>query len=474
MIGQRLGNSVENGRDHYQIKSLLGKQIGRRTFLAEDRQTGELVVVKLVLFGPDFTWDDLKLFQREAQTIQALEHPAIPKYLDSFDVETVLGRGFALVQTYIEAKSLREWVSGGHTFSEVDLRAIATHLLNILSYLHQRQPPVIHRDIKPSNILLATQDPSAENSLYLVDFGSVQTAPSSGTMTVVGTYGYMPPEQFGGRAQPASDLYSLGATLIYLITGQHPAELTQDNLQIAFTPPEHLSRSFIKWMEQLTNADLSRRTISAQKALQQLTEPVNFAPVPPGHFHQASNLPFQSAHKDLEVFSTPQELEIRFSPLRLKDSTSISSPDSFLLDLFKIVVFIVGLSIGGWFFLSIALVIWLKAFFETPKKSKLPHQKTAHLKLWALGEGALIMNLSTTTEQNGYVERVEHCPNWPVKIIKSTKLGDTVIFECAHRDRLQYKAVSISGDSEDVQWLFKMIGQWKEASVADRERKVSS
>ncbi|WP_339379761.1 MULTISPECIES: hypothetical protein [Okeania] len=64
-----------------------------------------MVVVKLLLFSPDFTWEQLKLFEREAEVLKFIEHPAIPQYLDYFDVEMGLGKGFALVQTYIEAKS---------------------------------------------------------------------------------------------------------------------------------------------------------------------------------------------------------------------------------------------------------------------------------------------------------------------------------------------------------------------------------
>ena len=82
--------------------------------------------------------------------------------------------------------------------------------------------------------------------VYLVDFGSVQTvlAAEGGTRTVVGTYGYMPPEQFGGRTVPASDLYSLGATLIYLVTGTHPADLPQKDFRIQFEHLTKLSPSF--------------------------------------------------------------------------------------------------------------------------------------------------------------------------------------------------------------------------------------
>ncbi|MGB3534227.1 MAG: protein kinase [Microcoleaceae cyanobacterium] len=87
-----------------------------------------------------------------------------------------------------------------------------------MQYLHSHLHPVIHRDIKPSNILLTDRSGNSPGTVYLVDFGSVKTVIQSGTITIVGTYGYMPTEQFGGKTTPASDLYSLGATLIYLIT----------------------------------------------------------------------------------------------------------------------------------------------------------------------------------------------------------------------------------------------------------------
>lgn len=109
------------------------------------------------------------------------------------------------------------------------MQELTKALLEILIYLHDRHPAVIHRDLKPSNILLGDRTGNSIGQVYLADFGSVQTlaAKEDRTITVVGTYGYMPPEQFGGRTVPASDIYSLGATLIGLLTGTHPADLPQ-------------------------------------------------------------------------------------------------------------------------------------------------------------------------------------------------------------------------------------------------------
>lgn len=256
---------VLNGR--YQIQQQLGEGAVRRTFLAQDTQTQDLVVVKLLTFSHSFTWDDLKLFEREAETLKHLSHPAIPSYLDYFDLDSPLGKGFALVQSYVKGKSLQELLKAGRTFSETQTIQIAKDVLGILVYLHNRQPLVIHRDIKPSNILL-----DQDNRVYLVDFGSVQNrvAKQGSTITVVGTYGYMPPEQFGGRTVPASDLYALGATLINLITGQQPADLPQQESRIFFEQSVNLNPKFSDWLKWMTEPNVDLRIDSANKALQAL------------------------------------------------------------------------------------------------------------------------------------------------------------------------------------------------------------
>lgn len=268
MANQELGEILG---DRYQIKQQLGRKAGRRTLLAQDLQTQELVVVKLLSFNDEFEWNDLKLFEREAETLKAISHPAIPCYLDYFELDLLNSKGFALVQSYIAAKSLEEQIKSGRSFSEIEVKQLAKAILEILTYLHGRQPPVIHRDIKPSNILLTNRSGNSVGQVYLVDFGSVQIATKrSSTMTVVGTYGYMPPEQFGGRANSSSDLYSLGATLIYLVTGQHPADLPQTDLRIEFEKAAKISFGFTNWLKKMTEPILSRRFASAESALQAL------------------------------------------------------------------------------------------------------------------------------------------------------------------------------------------------------------
>ncbi len=259
----------------YSCQSQLGKKPGRYTYLALDEETQNLVVIKLLKLDSDFEWDSLKLFEREAQILQNLSHPAIPQYLDFFDIDSPETKGFALVQSYIDAKSLEEQVKNGRTFSEAELKEIAENLLNILIYLHNRNPSVIHRDVKPSNILLTNRSGNSVGEVYLVDFGSVQniTVVENGTLTVVGTYGYMSPEHFGGRAVPTSDLYSLGATLIYLATGIHPADLPQKDLQIQFEDKTQLSQDFTQWLKKVLEPSQEKRFNSAKVALEALNNP---------------------------------------------------------------------------------------------------------------------------------------------------------------------------------------------------------
>ncbi len=292
-------NQILNER--YQIQQELGRQTGRRTFLAEDLQIQQQVVVKLLLLGQDFDWQDLKLFKREAETLKALNYSNIPRYLDYFELDYSDDKSFGLVQTYVDGKTLEEYLQAGRTFSEAEVKQLAISLLEILTYLHQHEPPIIHRDIKPSNIIL-TEIP------YLVDFGSVQAiaATNAGTITVVGTYGYMPPEQFGGRCIAASDLYSLGATLIYLITGLHPTELPQKDLQIQFRQAANCSEEFADWLEWMTEPSLNQRFKSTQEAIEALENPVPRK--------KANSLLKQPPDSEIQLHKTADNLEIVIPP----------------------------------------------------------------------------------------------------------------------------------------------------------------
>jgi serine/threonine protein kinase len=271
MAGQILG-------DRYQVERQIGKQTGRWTLLARDLQTQEQVVLKLLFVDEQLEWDDLKLFEREVEILQSLSHPSIPRYLGYFEHDLPNSRALVLIQAYVQGKSLEQCLQQGRLFNEVEAKQLATALLGVLTYLHNRSTPIIHRDIKPSNILLANRQ------LYLVDFGSVKriTTSDSTSFTIVGTYGYMPPEQFSGRAVAASDLYSLGGTLLALVTGTHPSSLPRRGTRIDFGQITTITPEFADWLSWLYEPGLDRRVKTAQEALQALTQgrPAAATPTP--------------------------------------------------------------------------------------------------------------------------------------------------------------------------------------------------
>jgi Protein kinase domain/Ankyrin repeats (3 copies) len=224
-------------------------------------------------------WKAIDLFEREAQILSQLDHPAIPKYIDYFTIDTPTDRNFYIVQELAPGKTLSDWSESGWRCTEAEVKDIASQILKILSYLHNFTPPVIHRDLKPSNILR-----TATGQISLVDFGAVRQAYHDTFMrgsTVVGTFGYMAPEQFRSQALPATDLYGLGATILALLTNRSPAELTQSNLKLSFRNKIQVSPAFADWLEQMLEPDPVDRFDSATTALAALKNPKSLAPKRP-------------------------------------------------------------------------------------------------------------------------------------------------------------------------------------------------
>ncbi|WP_313707919.1 serine/threonine protein kinase [Planktothrix agardhii] len=301
--------------NRYEICQQLSKKAARQTFLAKDLHTQQLVIIKTLQLGQEFQWDDLKLFEREAKTLQNLNHPGIPKYLDYFESEIDNIKSFFLIQTYIDAPSLETVIRNGRKFSEVEVIELAESFLNILTYLHEQIPPIIHRDIKPSNILLTNRSGNSIGNLYLVDFGSVQTVASkdSGTITIVGSYGYMPFEQFSGQTTIASDLYSFGMTLIYLMTGVHPAELSQVNGRVQFKNIA-INNKLIRWLEKMTHPFADQRFDSAKVAIAELKSKNE------SHSDDSHLRPVGSKVK---LYRDQNKLEIVFEKKRKKQITTV-------------------------------------------------------------------------------------------------------------------------------------------------------
>lgn len=261
----------------YQVLKVLGRnsQGGRITYLARRIATQTNLVLKQFQFAlAESDWSGFKAYEREIEVLRSLDHPGIPHYLDSFETPT----GFCMVQEYKPAQPL----ASPRSFDPTQIKQIALAILEILVYLQNRVPPVIHRDLKPENILID------ENlNVFLVDFGFARIGGNNLAMSTVvaGTPGFMPPEQLlNQRLTPASDLYSLGATLICLIAGLPSSELANlvdsGSFQIQFQPLiPPLSPPFIDWLNTLVQPDPKNRFATADIALNVL-KPLDLVPSP--------------------------------------------------------------------------------------------------------------------------------------------------------------------------------------------------
>jgi serine/threonine protein kinase len=262
--------------DRYEVVSVIGQGSSARTLLCADLREGRRVVVKELHFAHLSDWKHLDLFEREAKVLARLEHPGIPRVFDYFQ-----GQGesptYYIVQELIEGRSLLERMESGPMLGQEQIRQIAIGLLDVLEYLHGRAPPIVHRDIKPSNVLVRP-----DGTPVLIDFGGVRAAwqPADGSgVTVVGTFGYMAPEQFSGQAGPASDLYSLGATLLHLVTGHHPSAFPFDSGRIEVPDDLPTDRAVANLIEALLRPAPRDRPASARAARDLLADP---APRKPG------------------------------------------------------------------------------------------------------------------------------------------------------------------------------------------------
>jgi serine/threonine protein kinase len=251
----------------YQVICELGRnqEGGRITYLAEHLTSQTKVVIKeFNVANITADWSGLKAYEREIAILQKLNHPRIPSYLGSFETES----SFCLIQEYKNAPSL----GLKRDFQLEDIKKIALSILEILVYLQQQDLPIIHRDIKPENILVDEQ-----LNAYLVDFGlaKLQDTKMDVSTLIAGTLGFMPPEeQFGHKLTKASDLYSLGATLICLLTKTRSVEirkLIDDKYRFNFQKFSlQVSPGFSAWLRKMVERNSKRRYANAAKALQAL------------------------------------------------------------------------------------------------------------------------------------------------------------------------------------------------------------
>ncbi|MCF4968730.1 serine/threonine-protein kinase [Nostoc sp. CMAA1605] len=265
-------------RDRYLVLKPLGQGGFGATFLARDEilpGAPSCVIKQLRPSGtsPQVLQMARELFEREAKTLGTIgNHPQIPRLLDYFEAQ----EHFYLVQEYISGSTLQQEVKLNGTFSEAGVKQFLSEILPLLQYIHDQK--VIHRDIKPANLIRRSQD----SRMVLIDFGAVKnqvtqaTTNQSGhtalTAYAIGTPGFAPPEQMAMRPVYASDIYALGVTCVYLLTGKTPKDM-EYNPSTGEVMWEHLvqiSDHMIHVLRKMLEVSVRSRYHSAKEVLKAL------------------------------------------------------------------------------------------------------------------------------------------------------------------------------------------------------------
>ena len=217
-------------------------------YLARTSDGRKVILKELVLHKADeeSVKKAKELFQRESSLLVKLHHPQIARVYDHF-VEN--GRDY-LVLDYIPGQSLRQLVEAEGPRLEDKVLEWAQAIAGILLYLHGQNPPIIHRDLTPENLVLGE-----DNLIHLIDFGAANEFAATATGTLIGKQAYIPPEQFRGKPQPASDIYALGATMYYLLTGQDPEALSSSNPALVNSSVSVQTGEFVAMLTAVAVAD---------------------------------------------------------------------------------------------------------------------------------------------------------------------------------------------------------------------------
>ena len=245
----------------YHFDGLLGRG-GIGSVYSATGPGGQRVAVKVVALSQGADWRTFDLFEKSSQMLQSLSHNGLPKTYGFAKSEE--GKLF-LFRECFDGGTLQERIQQGVSLEPHNVRILFDKLLQILHYLHGRVPPIYHRDIKPSNIMFRSQmswDP------VFVDFDTVTFDAQRTGNTIIGTPGYTAPEQFAGMISPASDLYSLGATMLYVATHVEPDALPKQNgrFQVSHLL-KNAEESTQRLITQLIEPERQSRPQSAQEAL---------------------------------------------------------------------------------------------------------------------------------------------------------------------------------------------------------------
>lgn len=244
----------------YAVRRLVARTPHSRVYEVE--RDGATLALKELLFSQVPDAASLDAFERECQLLEALEHPRIPRFVESFSEGEGVQLRLYLVQEFVTGESVLDWVKGKRV-PEQRAVELGLQVLETLAFLHERVPPVIHRDVKPANLI-----ERGPGDIVLVDFGAARALAHGAThgATLVGTFGYMPLEQLGGSVDASSDVYALGATLMHLLSGKSPAELFQPDVGLDVRRHVQASPALVKLLQEMTARDPRRRIRSAREA----------------------------------------------------------------------------------------------------------------------------------------------------------------------------------------------------------------
>lgn len=217
------GQTLAAGR--YLVKSKLASGGQGHAYLCYDQTTQEEVVVKAYLL-PVYQGKHLKdlaiqQLEAESMVLQRINHPQIVQFVDWFSTSSCA----FLVLKRITGKNLRQSQSATGRTSLVLAQNLTLQMCEILRYLHSSSPPIIHRDFTPDNLII-----DGQQKLTLIDFTIAEPSGAVSGLPPAGKPAYMPPEQFRGETCVQSDIYALGGTLQFLLTGCDPVALEQTNL----------------------------------------------------------------------------------------------------------------------------------------------------------------------------------------------------------------------------------------------------
>lgn len=261
--------------DRYAVVRPLGRGGFAHTYLARDSERERDVALKMLRSRAVADLKSYQLFEREATVLLGLRHRGVPEFVEFFRDEVDGEPAAVLVMEYVDGVTLGRMIDEQQVLAPLQVLDLALELLGILDYLHTRVPPILHRDIKPANVIVRP-----DGGPVLVDFGAVRNvfrAPGESGSTVIGTYGYMPYEQYMGQASPASDLYALGATLLHLVTGRPPSDFMAGEGRIDVPPSLPVGEPLRRVIARLLDPAPARRYASAREAREALLAPARSA-----------------------------------------------------------------------------------------------------------------------------------------------------------------------------------------------------